>query len=120
MRRASYVTALLATALAACASGSGGGGTSGGDRNLITAEELAANPVDNAYDAVQRLRPSWLRSRAGEPPVAVIDGQTRGDIQTLRNYGTSTITSIRYLSPADATMAFGTGFPAGAIEVRTR
>src|SRR5688572_13525854 len=31
------------------------------DRNLITTEELAALPGHNGYEAVQKLRPDWLR-----------------------------------------------------------
>ncbi|MCJ7627798.1 MAG: hypothetical protein MUO50_05350, partial [Longimicrobiales bacterium] len=53
------VSALL---LFACASGPSSGGPSR-DRNLITADEIAAVPVTSAHDLVERLRPMWLRSR---------------------------------------------------------
>jgi len=126
MRRASYSTVFLAVALTACASGGGSGegsssSSSGGNRNLITADELVTSSAENAYDAIQQLRSSWLRSRSGGAPAPFIDGQPQGDdINRLRSVSTSTITEIRYLSPSDATTAYGTGFLAGIIDVRTR
>ena len=47
-----------------CASASGGGGTAQtGDRNVITAEEIASVPSANLYDLIEKLRPNMLRSR---------------------------------------------------------
>ena len=33
------------------------------DRNLITSEEIAKSNATNAYEAVERLRPAFLRTR---------------------------------------------------------
>ena len=55
----------LALLAAACASG-GGSGDSGPrrDRNLITGEELTqTGELTTLFDAIRRLRPTWLRGR---------------------------------------------------------
>ncbi len=123
MRRASYTTVFLAVALAACAS-SGAGGSSGvGDRNRISAEELADLTGFSAYDAVQRLRPQWLRARGGDAsdlPATFVDGRHFGDVNQLSTFNTADILSIRFLSASDATTLYGTGYPGGVIEIQTR
>ena len=51
---------LLATvAVLACASAGSSGAPR--DRNIVTWEEIAAAHVTNAYEAIERLRPLWLR-----------------------------------------------------------
>lgn len=123
MRRASHTTLFLTAVLAACASSGGGGGSGGGDRNLISTEELSELAGFNAYDAVQRLRPQWLRSRGGEVmdlPATFVDGRHFGDISQLSAFSTADILAIRYLSASDATTLYGTGYPGGVIEIQTR
>jgi hypothetical protein len=123
MRRASLATVFVMMGLTACASGgSGGGGSTGGNRNLIVAAELEGI-TGNAYDAVLRLRPRWLQARSGQAsdlPATFVDGSHRGDYQQLTGIAVTNIESIRYLSAGDATTMFGTGYPGGIIEVRTR
>lgn len=129
MRRASFITVFVLSALTACASGGSGdggdGGTSGGNRNLIVAEELAG-VTGSAYEAVQRLRPRWLQTRgggtdaSGNLPATFVDGSPRGDFTALNSIPVTNIRSIRYLSARDATTLYGTGYPAGIIDVRTQ
>ena len=105
------------------------------DPNVITAEEIAANPTTNAYDLIQRLRPNFLRTRgavhgAAAPggssgfeavDVSVYLDDTRvGGSEQLRQMGTSDIREIRYYSSSEATTKWGTGNTAGAIQVITR
>jgi hypothetical protein len=123
MRRASYTTVFLTVVLAACASGGGGGGSGGGDRNRIGTEELSELTGFDAYDAVQRLRPQWLRARGGDTsdlPATFVDGRHFGDVTQLRAFNTADILAIRFLSAADATTLYGTGYPGGVIEIQTR
>ena len=54
---------LLALLPLACATSSETSGGPSQNRSLITAEELATLPSVSLYEAVQRLRPAWLRSR---------------------------------------------------------
>ena len=109
----------LVTLGAACASGGGGEQGPRRDPNLITAEELADYHNLDCYDAVRRLRPRWLQSRAGDPTV-VRDGSRLGPASDyLAQIQVGQVASIRYLSATEATMRFGTGANGGAIVVTT-
>jgi hypothetical protein len=111
--------------LAACASG---GGSSDGPRrsaNRITQEELVDYSTLNALDAIRRLRPRWLQARGAtaggaNEPVAILDGARLGNPEALASVPVSDIAEMQFLSASDATMRYGTNFPGGAIEVRTR
>lgn len=109
-----WLTGLMIV-VAGCAS-SGGGGSSG-SRNVLTVEDLAPYAEEGlrTYDAVRRLRPRWLQSRGGAPPRVMVDG-IQGDLQMP----VAEVERVTYLSPADATTRFGTGFPRGAIVVERR
>lgn len=130
------LTAISLFLLAACASSGAArsGHATRGSANVITAEEIAAKPeLTNAYDAVQFLRPRFLQSRgqtsfnatsgAGmTPPLPVVflDNQPFGDISSLRQIAISGVQEIRYISAADATTKWGTGYPNGVIQVVRR
>ena len=121
------ITALLVSvAVTGCASS---GSSSGTSRNpdLISSEELRDSQIqsENAYNAVRRLRPSWLRARGssfsgGRPlPAVFVDGTRFGEIDALRSLNVSDIVEMEYIDSRDATTRFGTGYPAGAIMVTT-
>ena len=102
--------------------------------NVIVVEEIDAirTEVSTARDLIQRLRPSFLRTRgassfgnaangANTPtPQVVVDGAPRGDVSALTQIPAMTVREIRYLNAADATIQYGTGYDAGAILVFTR
>lgn len=98
------------------------------DPERITAEEIAARAPDarNAYEVIQRLRPSFLRKRSTrnvqsevtEPIKVYVDGAYRGTPETLRELMRDGIVEIVHLSGPDATTRFGTGHNNGAILVR--
>jgi hypothetical protein len=50
----------------------------------------------------------------------VVDGSSRGELDALRQLSIGNIETMRYLSAADATTKYGTGYPGGVIEVTTR
>lgn len=110
-----------------CAAAGGGGG-SRGDRNRITEEELDEFPQWSAYEAIRQLRPSWLMSRGptnfqgegGDYPRVSLDGVPLGEIDSLHGISVRDIREMRLLGPADATTRYGTGYPAGIIEIRTK
>lgn len=115
----------LSAAAIACAPPSGT--RSGREANVITRQELDASVARNAYDAVQNLRPTFLRSRGTtfDPTVSTqaavyLDAQRYGDITALRSMVVDAIEEIRYLNPSAATSKYGTNHTAGAIEVTTR
>ncbi len=127
-----YLVAVAA--ILGCAAASGTSSTSGPSpvprkANLLTAEEiLAANAnVANAYDALSRLRPHWLRSRGPtsfatrgtEFAVVFLDGHPHGDLNSLRNVHASQVVDIRYYNSAEAGGEFGLrGGTGGVIDVR--
>jgi hypothetical protein len=119
------------------------------DSNVITSEEIASAHVNNAFDAVTILRPSFLRYRgvtslgkdtsctsdaAGrmncKPPIAALGGDTGyarvylnhqlyGDITSLRGINAGEIREIHYYNVQQASNRFGLGNPSGVIEVVT-
>lgn len=125
-RRPLTIAIALMLALGAC-----GPTTSGKaaprNRNLITADEIAAANAATAYDVVKRLRPEFLRTRGVTPahgmqapsPVVYVDGSLYGPLSTLSSITASSIHSIEYLNAMDATQRFGINHDAGAIMVVT-
>jgi hypothetical protein len=128
------MTLLLAQACASAGGGGGGGG--GGD--VITREQIGDGTNETAFTVVQRLKPGWLRARtqgslsdpsvcslnvctSGEPQRAavLVDDLVFGDINSLDRISATQIDRIEYVSAIDATTRFGTGYPGGAIIVRT-
>jgi hypothetical protein len=128
LHRPALVIALALLALSACATPSGTqrGGTR--DPNLITVEELEAVNASNLLDAVNRLRPQFLRSRGvvslqdPNPPTAVVylDGQRVGGIDFLERMSPLGVISVRYMTPVDASSRYGFNHEGGAILVSTR
>lgn len=98
------------------------------DRNVISAEEIAAAQVTNAFDAVRRLRPHFLQSRGpssiqtpgADQPVVYMNGMRVGSPETLDTIRANEIETITYISPSDATTRYGTGHAGGVIEVKTK
>jgi len=78
--------------------------------------------IGNLYDAIERLRSPWLRSRGGRSgyPVVFVNGTRFGEIDSLRSLQVGDVASARLMSAGDATTLYGTGYPAGIIDVRTR
>jgi hypothetical protein len=94
---------------------------------LITREELLATDATDAYQAVERLHPDWLRGRGltsftGPPPKVLVylDGQHLGDVGILTRLTLNGIREIRFHNASDATQRWGTGHSAGVIEVLTQ
>jgi hypothetical protein len=124
MSRRHFYLIALAAALG-CATTSGGSGARGGGGNVITEQELAASNVSNAYEAVERLRPNFLRSRGPSSlrtdvtslPTVYVGRQKYGDASALRQIPISTITQIRFFTASEAAVSFGMDNPNGVIEV---
>lgn len=129
----SFVTFATSLLLVACATAGTTPGTAR-NPNVITAEEIAQNPSSNAYELIQRLRPSFLRTRGavhGAPSngvnnieavdlVVYLNDTRLGGSDQLRQLPTTDIREIRYYSASDATTKWGTGNSAGAIQVISR
>lgn len=119
--------ALAVALLAACATGASSGRSSSGD--TLTAEEIQREAPDlqTAYDAVERLRPRYLRERANptagiganrvDPVVVYVNGIRRGGVDELRRIRIAEVASIHYVRPTDAQTRYGNNHGSGAIEV---
>ena len=118
-----------AAAVMACASaGAGSTSVAGGNPNIITADQISASQQTNAYDVVSRLRPNFLKSRGrttvygqGSDYAAVfLDGQSYGDLSSLRNISAPQIRSIQFIRGTDAVTTYGMQYGAGVIAIRTK
>ena len=122
--RTLVILVLGTIALAACGPSRG---RSVGTGNTITRVQLEALETMSAYDAIQRLRPTWLQSRGPTsltggptlPQVHINDSRGRS-IDELRSLPIIEIEMMEFRSASDATTLYGTGYPGGVIEVRTR
>jgi len=91
------------------------------DSNRLTAEELAVSSARDVIDAIESLRPAWLRAREKNiAPVIYLDNVRQIDIGTLRGTPLTNVAEISFLNANDATTRFGTGHAAGAIMVKTK
>jgi len=84
----------------------------------ITQGEIQEAIAGDAFDAVQRLRPRWLRPRMGEStPMVYMRNQRYGGIEWLRMIRCENVYEIRYVNARDATTRWGMGHSAAVIEV---
>jgi hypothetical protein len=113
----------------ACASTGTGSSSSGGDRDLLTREQLEGMDHLTAYDAIRRLKPRWLQAERGQDSFAsqdmrgtrvYVDGVLFGDTEALRRLDVRDIGEIRFLDKRRATTRFGTDHAEGAILISTR
>lgn len=131
---------LLAAAIhAGCASSAEGNGAQQATE-VITAQEIAGVEVNDAFEAVQRLRPQLLRTRGtatvrsagpeGQPTgiatqsgtelTVYVDNLRVGGAEALRNISARRVQEIRYVNARDATTRYGTGHLGGVLEVRMK
>ncbi len=119
-------SALAAVLLAGCAM-TPAAGTSV-DRNRLSGDELAATNSQMVYEAVELLRPEWLRGRgpvsltdASEArPNVYVNGSRMGDLDYLREVYVTDVAELRYWTPGEAGARFGMGNPRGVIEIVRR
>ena len=98
---------------------------SSGSRYVVTEDELVNVGDRSAYEALQQLRPTFLRSRdpqtpshQNSTPIAVfVDGGRTEGVEALRSIRASTVREMRFYEPAEANTKFGTGHNGGVIAV---
>lgn len=120
---------LLVASTAAC--GARQGSVNPTRRNLVTRDELLTTNARMVYEALSRVRPSWMTSRGpanmgnvrdAEDAVAnvYINGNRMGDLEYLREYYVIDVHEIRFYEPGEAGARFGMGNPRGVIEIIPR
>ena len=127
------VTLCAAFVLAVSACASSGTRSSAGGSDFIPAEEIASSGATNAYEAVTRLRPTWLRmhgrasianGNAYEQVIMVyLDGHRLGDVVSLRMLSTNNLVSMQWLDAARAATVLpgiGSEAIAGAIVIKSK
>lgn len=94
------------------------------DAFVISEQELGTSTARNALEAVQKLRPQWLRGRGaaafGRAPDVVmiyLNDVRLGGPTALAQLMTDGVKEIRFYNAADATSRWGTDHTAGAIVV---
>ena len=125
--RSVYMVALAFT-LACASTGGAGGSAPPPDRNLLTDDEIATISVASAYEAVERLRPLFLKTRGrstinaggSEYASVFVNGQFYGDLPSLRNIVANEVREIRYFNGPDAVTKYGMRYGSGAIDVRIK
>lgn len=95
--------------------------------NTISEAELERFAGQPIQQAIQRLRPQFLRTRGpstitqGPNGVVVYLGTTRmGGAEVLNQIRTGDVVSVQYLSPSEATQRFGLDHTGGAIVLAPR
>jgi hypothetical protein len=125
MMRRTVVLAFALAISAGCSSatkGSGSGAQS--SSKVITQQEMASVSVQNLYEAIQRLRPDFLRARStsapgpGLYPEVFVDGIRKGSPEFLRTMNVREVAEVRFLSVQDATTRYGMNVPAGVLDVK--
>ena len=120
------VVVLTAFTLVAAGCASAGAGTSAprAQRNVVTVEELSQAGDVSVYEALERLRPQFLRGRialgsaAESVPVAVYIGDLRMEgVDHLREVMVRAVKQVQYLEPQQANARFGGNNASGALVI---
>jgi hypothetical protein len=96
------------------------------DQSVLTEEQLRESGYANLYDAVDALRPRWLRPRGPDSfssPTQVVvysDGVRLGGVEELRGFGTLQILWVRYYDGLEASARWGLGHGQGVIHISSR
>ena len=138
----SFVTIGSALGCSAATSGASSSSTTKADPDLITVAEINSQSFRNAYEVVQRLRPTWLTKNAaptrlgmnvgggggvqtdsGSGLLAYLDNTRLGGVNALRDITAAGLGSIEYMDAAKATArlsGIGSSAVSGAIVVHSR
>ncbi len=118
------LVSLSATLVIACASSGTRSDSSPPPRGVLTAEILSETQESDLYQAVQRLRPQWLRARGaarisgGNLTVSVyVNDVRRGQVGFLRTIQLEAVQRVQFLTGTEATTRWGTGVAGGVILV---
>lgn len=121
--------AALSLSLVACAGVHGApADTSPDDFSVLSRQDLGKLGHLSAFEAVRRLRPTWLSTRGQSALVdperenvrVYLDNVAYGDVTSLKGIPVRTVGSMRHLDGHEATLLFGEGNAEGAILVNTR
>ncbi len=118
-------TMLLAVFLTGCTHPGADVAPPSGAQDVLAAGEIERSNAGTLHEAIERLRPQYLLSRGRASmrapnsllPVVFVDNVPQASIESLRGISARDVQYVRFLSAADATTRYGTGYMAGVIEV---
>jgi hypothetical protein len=93
------------------------------DIERLSQEEMRNEHFTNVYDAIVALRSSWLVVRGPDSfqqPSQIwvyFDTNRLGGVEEMRSISVNAVASIRHYNGVDATMRWGVGHNAGAIQI---
>ena len=93
------------------------------DAERLSQEEMLGEHFTNVYDAVAALRSAWLTVRGTDSfqqPSQIrvyYDANRLGGVDEMRAISVNSVASIRHYNGVDATMRWGVGHNAGAIQI---
>ena len=125
-KRVPLLSFLLLTSVSACARNQPPVLDPQPDPFLIRFEELRGTTYPSAYEAVEELRPLWIRpwsrrSVGGPRGITVyLDEARLGTLHSLMSVSTETVEEIEWLDPERARERWGRNHGAAVIEVHTR
>lgn len=96
------------------------------DQSIITGEELVKSHFINPMDALEALRPAWLRARGPDSFVApsevqvYLDNVRLGGVDTLKSIDLRIVRFIQHFDGVSATARWGVGHAAGVILISTQ
>lgn len=96
------------------------------DRSELTSEAIARVGAQDAFTAIQTLRPHWLRVRGttsfrNQKSVRIyLDGNLMGGPAFLRQISAESLGSVKYLDGLEASQRYGLDHGEGAILLFTR
>ncbi|MFC1640397.1 hypothetical protein ACFL3B_06510, partial [Gemmatimonadota bacterium] len=117
---------LLCTLVTSCATASQAGDRRSGSQMRLSHAELEETSELTLFNAIQRLRPLWLRARGsnsarGQAPVIVYMDDVRvGGVSILHDIAVESVEIVSFVSASDATTRWGMGVAGGVIEVTSR
>jgi len=93
------------------------------DPQRLSREEMLEEHFTNVYDAVASLRSAWLTVRGTDSfrqtsQIWVYYDENRlGGVDEMRSVLVNSVASVRHYDGVDATMRWGVGHSAGAIQI---
>ncbi len=100
-------------------------GRSSTSQDVVTGEQLVETEQPTLLQALQQLRPWWLRPRGvrnlgGDVGVSIYIGNQPITVDILRGLNPKTVREVRRYTSSEATTIFGTGHMGGVIVITQR
>ncbi len=123
---AGFLVALTTSCTAGRAPASGTDNEPRSSSTRLINADLINSGERTLFDAIDRLRPRWLRVRSttsiqGPAPILVYRDNVRaGGIEVLQSILLEAVQEVRFVNATDATTRWGMGVSSGVIEIVSR